>query len=62
MRDQVVVITGASGGIGAALAELLAGRGALLVLVARREDVLRAVAARCPGRTLTVPPGWQSLG
>jgi short-subunit dehydrogenase len=50
MRDKVVVVTGASGGIGAALAELLAGRGALPVLVARREDVLRTVAARCQGR------------
>ena len=48
--DKVVVITGASGGIGAALAELLARRGASLVLVARREDALRAVAFRCDGR------------
>ena len=50
MRDKVVVITGASGGIGAALAELLAGRGAALVLVARREHELRSVAARCGDR------------
>lgn len=47
MRDNVVVITGASSGIGASLAELLARRGSSLVLVARREDALRAVAARC---------------
>ena len=45
--DKVVVITGASGGIGAALAELLAARGARVVLVARRERELREVAARC---------------
>ena len=45
--DKVVVITGASGGIGAALGETLAARGARLVLVARREPELRAVAARC---------------
>lgn len=44
---KVVVITGASGGIGAALAELLASRGNSLSLVARREDELRAVANRC---------------
>jgi short-subunit dehydrogenase len=47
MDRKVVVITGASGGIGAATAELLARRGMSLVLVARREDALRAVAARC---------------
>ncbi len=50
MHDKVVVITGASGGIGAALAELLAGLGASLVLVARREAELRAVASRCGAR------------
>jgi len=47
MADQVVVITGASGGIGAALALALSPRGESLVLVARREDALRAVAAGC---------------
>ena len=46
-RDKVIVITGASGGIGAALAEMLASRGASLALVARREEILRTVAARC---------------
>ncbi len=54
MKDTVVVITGASGGIGAALAELLATRGASLVLVARREDALRAVASRCGASALPI--------
>jgi NADP-dependent 3-hydroxy acid dehydrogenase YdfG len=50
MKDKVVVITGASGGIGAALAEAVATRGASPVLVARREAALRAVAAKCGAR------------
>jgi NADP-dependent 3-hydroxy acid dehydrogenase YdfG len=47
VQDTVVVITGASSGIGAALAELLAGRGTTVVPVARRENELRAVGERC---------------
>jgi NADP-dependent 3-hydroxy acid dehydrogenase YdfG len=54
MRDKVVVITGASSGIGAALAELLASRGASVVLVARREDALGEVAARCGAQSLAI--------
>jgi NADP-dependent 3-hydroxy acid dehydrogenase YdfG len=52
MRDKVIVITGASGGIGAALAQASAERGASLTLVARRADALRAVADRCGERAL----------
>jgi NADP-dependent 3-hydroxy acid dehydrogenase YdfG len=51
---KVVVITGASSGIGAATAELLAARGNAVVLVARRADALNAVAARCGPNALTV--------
>jgi NADP-dependent 3-hydroxy acid dehydrogenase YdfG len=50
MNGKVVVITGASAGIGAAAAELLASRGATVVLVARRKDELEAVAGRCGER------------
>jgi NAD(P)-dependent dehydrogenase (short-subunit alcohol dehydrogenase family) len=47
MQGKVVVVTGASSGIGAALAELLGSRGASVVLVARREGALREIAGRC---------------
>ena len=55
MKDKVVVITGASGCIGAALAELLAAQGASVVLTARRPDALNAVAVRCGPGALVVP-------
>jgi short-subunit dehydrogenase len=47
MKDNVVAITGASKGIGAELARQLAARGARLVLAARNEEALEAVAAQC---------------
>ncbi|MEO8577748.1 MAG: SDR family NAD(P)-dependent oxidoreductase, partial [Gemmatimonadales bacterium] len=55
MLDKVVVITGASGGIGAALAETLARRGASLALVARRADALGEVAERCGTNAQAIP-------
>src|SRR4051812_30778057 len=52
--NRVVVITGASSGIGAALAEHLARDGHSVILVARREAALREVAARCAGKAHVV--------
>src|SRR5260370_22485058 len=46
IKDKVVVITGASSGIGEATALLLAERVAKLVLGARRSDRLKALAGR----------------
>lgn len=45
--NKVIVITGASEGIGAALARTLGAAGAKVVLAARREVELRAVANEC---------------
>jgi len=46
VNGKITIITGASSGIGAALAELLAREGALLVLAARRKDRLDALVRR----------------
>ncbi len=52
MSERVVVVTGASSGIGAALAERAAAAGHAVMLVARNEARLREVAARCGARAL----------
>lgn len=58
LKDAVVVITGASSGIGRATAREFARKGSSLVLAARRDDALRAVQAECEllgARALAVP-------
>ncbi|HZV55684.1 MAG TPA: SDR family oxidoreductase [Rhodocyclaceae bacterium] len=50
-----VVITGASSGLGAALARHYAGRGATLALIARREAELARLAGELPCLTFTYP-------
>jgi NADP-dependent 3-hydroxy acid dehydrogenase YdfG len=54
MPDKVVVITGASSGIGASLAELIGKRGASVVLLARREEQLKSVASRAGAHAVPV--------
>jgi short-subunit dehydrogenase len=57
-RDQVVIITGASAGIGRAMAIQLARQGSKVAIAARRADRLEEVAAVCRASgadVLTVP-------
>jgi NADP-dependent 3-hydroxy acid dehydrogenase YdfG len=57
LKDKVVFITGASSGIGEALAREASAQGAHVVLSARREDRVRAIAdelVQAGGQTLAV--------
>jgi short-subunit dehydrogenase len=54
MEKRVVVVTGASGGIGAATARLLGGLGHRIVLAARRENELTEVARQSGSDAISV--------
>jgi short-subunit dehydrogenase len=57
-RGQVVIVTGASAGIGRSLALQLSGQGAKVAIAARRAERLEQVAAecrQCGGDVLVVP-------
>jgi NADP-dependent 3-hydroxy acid dehydrogenase YdfG len=49
LAGRMAVVTGASSGIGRAIANELAGRGASVCLLGRRPEALRAVASRMDG-------------
>jgi NAD(P)-dependent dehydrogenase (short-subunit alcohol dehydrogenase family) len=50
MKDKVVLITGASSGIGRATAEAFAAKGAKVVVAARRQDELASLVTEIKGR------------
>jgi NADP-dependent 3-hydroxy acid dehydrogenase YdfG len=64
LRGRVIVVTGASSGIGAATAKLLSGEGAKVALAARREDALREVRAglEAGAESLVCPTDVTDLG
>jgi 3-oxoacyl-[acyl-carrier protein] reductase len=55
LTGMTALITGASGGIGSAIAAALAGQGARAALSGTREDALRAVADGLPGDPVILP-------
>jgi short-subunit dehydrogenase len=55
IRGKRIAVTGASSGIGKALAGALAREGARLILAARNQDKLQEVATSLPGESLVVP-------
>ena len=55
LKNKVVWITGASSGIGQALAFAMAKEGAKLVLSSRREQELKNVAEKCASDVLILP-------
>ena len=54
LEESRVLLTGASGGIGQALAASLAAGGARLLLAGRQEEAMQAIAAGHPGRVSVV--------
>ncbi len=55
LDGKTVLLTGATGGIGRAIAEALAGRGTRLVLSARNPDALNELSGSLPGEHSVAP-------
>jgi uncharacterized protein len=52
LRGRTVLVTGATGGLGTAIARALTARGAVPVLTGRRSDVLEPLASEIGGRAI----------
>lgn len=55
LRDKVIVVTGASSGIGALTSRMLSEHGAIVILTARSVDKLEIVGASLQGRHEVIP-------
>ena len=55
LTGMTALVTGASGGIGSAIAKALVGQGAKVALSGTREEALKAVAAEIGGETVILP-------
>lgn len=55
MKGKVIIIFGATGGIGSVLARVFSQEGAFVVLVSRTKEKLEALSATLPGKSIIVP-------
>ena len=55
LTGMTALVTGASGGIGSAIAKALVGQGAKVALSGTREEALKAIAAEIGGETVILP-------
>jgi 3-oxoacyl-[acyl-carrier protein] reductase len=55
LTGMTALVTGASGGIGSAIAKSLVAQGAKVALSGTREDALKAVQAEIGGETVILP-------
>lgn len=55
LTGMTALVTGASGGIGSAIARALVGQGAKVALSGTREEALKAIAAEIGGETVILP-------
>ena len=55
LTDRTVLVTGATGGIGAAIARMMHAKGAVVAISGRRGDLLDGLAGQLAGRVHVLP-------